>query len=167
MPRSIHGGEFQAFINNVYGTPQHMAVAAPMATQGVPRNRFRWGEFEQRAVPHRGLWPVVPVGSTQVHTFDSFQHHCDNLRASLSASRNTAALSQDEPNVIPATRMDLLDEAVRKAFYSAPPIPFKVDVQDAPGQDHEVGIDWVYDTAGRPTLLKVQIFCPAQPAGKP
>jgi hypothetical protein len=32
MPRSIHAGAFQQFINSVYGTPQDMAVAAPLAT---------------------------------------------------------------------------------------------------------------------------------------
>ena len=167
MPRSIHAGAFQKFINSVYGTPQAMAVAAPMAIQGVPRNLFRWGEFEKRAVPHRGLWPEVALPTTTINTFDSFQHHCDHLRASLSASRNADALSPDEPNTIPATRLDLLDEAVRKAFYSAPPIPFEVDVLDAPGADHEVRIDWDLDPTGRPVLLKVKILCPALPAGRP
>jgi len=165
MPRPIHSGVFQDFMRSIYSTAQGILTAAPIATQGIPRNQFTWGAFQQRVVPHRGLWPIVFTPGGTINTFDNYRYHADQLRASLTRVKNVDALSPDEPNHVPPTRLDLLDEAFRKAFYSNPPIPFVTDVVDASSSQHEVWIDWDLDTSGTPVQLRVKIACPVQPFG--
>lgn len=159
--RTIHQGSFETFNNSLYGTAAAMAVAAPLATQGTPRSQFVWGSYQKRVVPHQVLWPVVTSHSgRQVSTWDTYKRSIDLQRASLAFIPNTDPLSPDEPNHVPPTRLDLLDEAVRKAFYSNPPIPFDVNVQNASGTTHELQVDWDVDADGNPTMLHLTIFCP-------
>lgn len=161
MARAIHQGAFETFNNSLYGSAADMAVAAPMATHGTPRSQFHWGGYQKRVVPHRGLWPVVtsPSGNT-ISTWDTYKRSIDLQRASLAFVPNTDPVAPDEPNHVPSTKLDLLDEAVRKAFYSNPPIPFDVNVQNATGSTHDVGIAWDVDQNGAPTMLHLTIFCP-------
>jgi len=163
MAGLIHSGNFVQFTNSIYGTPQGMAAAAPLAIQGIPRDKFVWGEYQQRVVPHRGLWPSVVTRRAPVNTFDTWKLHSDAARAGLAASPNSDALAPDEPNTVPATKLNLLDEAVRKAFYSNPPIPIEIEVDVASGPQHEIGIDWKTDAAGKPTLLHLTMYCPCPP----
>jgi hypothetical protein len=167
--RSIHAGSFVDFNNNIYGTPEDMATAAPMATHGIPRSQFLWGCYQKRVVPHRGLWPKVPSpGGTLVNTYDTYKRVIDLQRASLAHESNTLPLSPDEPHHIPTTKLDLLDEAIRKVFYAQPPIPFKVMVQDTPGKAHDLELHWSVDAAGHPTFLDLKILCPPpQPGAAP
>lgn len=138
-----------------------MSTAAPMATDGTPRGQFIWGGYQKRVVPHKGLWPTLtsPNGST-VSTYDTYKRVIDLQRAGLAHIPNTQPLSPDEPAHIPATRLDLLDEAIRKAFYSNPPIPFEVDVQTASGPTHDIDLKWDVDAAGNPSKLYLAIYCP-------
>ena len=164
MVGSIHGGQFVPFINSVYGTAEDMAVAAQIATAGVPRSQLHFGSYEKTVVPHRGLWPQVtsPNGNV-VSTYDTYKRGVDQARASLSAAPNTDPLSPDEPTNIPRTRLDLLDEALQKAFYTSPPIPIEFDCQDGQGQVHEVKVAWDVDASGKPIKLRWTIYCPVVP----
>jgi hypothetical protein len=158
---SIHSGNFVTFTNSLYGTPEAMAVSAPIAIHRTPRSQFLWGAYQKRVVPHRGLWPVLTSSSGgTVNTFDTYKRVIDLQRASLVHLPNTHPLAPDEPHHVPPTKLDLLDEAVRKVFYSVPPIPFEVSVHVASGSAHDVELDWVVDAAGKPVLLKLRIYCP-------
>jgi hypothetical protein len=167
MPRPIHAGAYQDFMKKHYSSPHDMHAAAKITTAGVPRHQFAWGEFQKRVVPHRGSWPEVAASGGPINVFDDYDHHVAQTRAALKTVKNTDALSPDEPHHVPPTRLDLLDEAFRKAFYSTPPIPFVTDVVDAHGSQHDVNVDWDVDAAGKPTLLKVKIHCPVSHSGGP
>jgi hypothetical protein len=162
MAASTHGAVFHAFKNSVFGTPEDMAVAAPMATAGIPRHLFLFDTFLQRVVPHRGLWPVgASATGTPLSSYDVHKRNVDLLRADLTRAPNSDPVAPDEPANIPRWRIDLLDRAVQKAFYSDPPIPIETDRQDATGTLFEIAIRWDVDVAsGRPTKLYLTIFCP-------
>jgi hypothetical protein len=162
MAASTHGPVFHDFKNRIFGTPEGMAVAAPMATAGVPRDLFLFDTFLKRVVPHRGLWPVgVSAAGAPLSSYDVHKHNVDMLRADLTREPNTDPVAPDEPGNIPRWRLDLLDLAVQKAFYSDPPIPIETDRQDATGTVFSIQIRWDVDTvSGRPTKLYLTIFCP-------
>ena len=162
MARSILGPTFQAFKNSIFGTPQGMAVAAPMATAGVPRHLFLFDHSLKRVVPHRSLWPMgASARGTPVSSYDFHKHNVDLLRADLARAANSDPVAPDEPTNIPRWRLDLLDLAFQKAFYSDPPIPVETEHRDATGAQFEIQIAWDVDTASRrPTKLHLTIFCP-------
>ncbi len=163
MGDETHGGPYKSFVNSIYGTPAGMAMAAPLAIAGTPRSQFRWGGYHKRVVPHRALWPTVtsPRG-TVYNTWDVYKRGNDLLRAGLVAAPNTDPLSPDEPNVIPRTRLDLLDEAIQKAFYSNPPIPYDMDVQNSSDGSYNVRLAWDMDASGKPVMLHITIVSPPQ-----
>jgi hypothetical protein len=165
MSGFTHGAPFQAFKNSIFATPQGMAVATMIATAGVPRQLFLFDTFLKRVVPHRGLWPVaMSTGGTPVSSYDTHKHNVDLLRADLARAPNSDPVAPDEPANIPRWRLDLLDLAFQKAFYSDPPIPIETDRQDATGTLFEIQIAWDMDAAsGRPTKLYLTIFCPGTP----
>jgi hypothetical protein len=160
-----HGPAFHAFKNSIFATPEGMAVAAPMATAGVPRHLFLFDIFLQRVVPHPGLWPVaVSTGGTPVSSYDTHKHNVDMLRADLARAPNSEPVAPDEPANIPRWRLDLLDLAFQKAFYSDPPIPIESERRDATGTLFAIQIRWDVDAAsGQPTKLYLTIFCPGTP----
>jgi hypothetical protein len=162
MAVTTHGPAFSAFKNSIFATPEGMAVAAPMATAGVPRHLFLFDTFLKRVVPHIGLWPMgVSPGGTPISSYDVHKHNVDMLRADLARAPNSDPVAPDEAGNIPRWRIDLLDLAFQKAFYSDPPIPIEADRQDATGTLFEVRIAWDMDAAsGRPTKLYLTIFCP-------
>jgi hypothetical protein len=129
MALTTHGPAFQAFKNSIFGTPEGMAVAAPIATAGVPRHLFLSDIFLQRVVPHRSLWPVgVSTRGAPVSSYDAHKHNVDLLRADLARAPNFDPVAPDEPANIPRWRLDLLDLAFQKAFYSDPPSQLKPSV---------------------------------------
>jgi hypothetical protein len=162
MALTTHGPTFQAFKNSIFGTPEGMAVAAPIAIAGVPRHLFRFDIFLQRVVPHRSLWPVgVSTRGTPVSSYDVHKHNVDLLRADLTRAPNSDPVAPDEPANIPRWRLDLLDLAFQKALYSDPPIPIEAERRDATGTRFEIRIAWDVDAASRrPTKLHLTIFCP-------
>jgi hypothetical protein len=142
-----------------------MAMAAPMATAGIPRHLFLFDTFLQRVVPHRGLWPIGSSATgTPLSSYDVHKHNVDLLRADLARAPNSDPVAPDEPANIPRWRLDLLDLAFQRAFYSDPPIPIETERQDATGTLFEIQIAWDVDaTSGRPTRLYLTIFCPGMP----
>ena len=162
MAKATHGPAFMSFKNSVFGTPEGMAVAAPMATNGIPRNLFLHDTFMKRVIPHRGLWPEASLGGGRtINTYDDHKRAVDLLRADLSRAPSTDPVAPDEPNNIPRWRIDLLDEAMRKVFYSDPPIPFETERQDAKGDAFEISLTWHMDAnTNLPIKLDLIIYCP-------
>jgi hypothetical protein len=162
MAVTTHGPAFHAFKNSIFATPEGMAIAAPIATAGVPRNLFLFDIFLQRVVPHPSLWPVgVSASGTPLSSYDVHKHNVDLLRADLARAPNSDPVAPDEPANVPRWRLDLLDLAFQKAFYSDPPIPIETERRDATGTQFEIQIAWDVDTASRrPTKLHLTIFCP-------
>ena len=169
MAVTTHGPAFSAFKNSIFATPEGMAVAAPMATAGVPRHLFIFDTFLKRVVPHSGLWPMgVPPGGTPISSYDVHKHNVDMLRADLARAPNSDPVAPDEAGNIPRWRIDLLDLAFQKAFYSDPPIPVETEHRDATGAQFEIQIAWDVDSAsGRLTMLHLTIFCPGTAADEP
>jgi hypothetical protein len=87
-------------------------------------------------------------------------------RTQLSAQRNTTALSLDQADVVPLTKCDLLDAALRKCFNSDPPIPITIDVAEkqngTPDQNiHDVKLVWDYPPGSNvPSRLYFTMICP-------
>jgi hypothetical protein len=162
MAITTHGPRFQAWKNHLFATPGNMADAAPIAIAGVPRHLFLFDIFLQRVVPHRNLWPVseLPNGRL-ISSYDVHRRNVDLLRADLVRQPNSEPVAPDEPDNIPKWRVELLDLAHQKAFYSDPPIPIESERRDAIGEQFEIQIAWDVDTfGGRPIKLYLTILCP-------
>lgn len=157
---------YMDWTNSLYATPDAMAKNAPAATANVPRDQFRWGEYHKRVAPNPGDWPHVPAAAGgSVHTFTTWDNHSAQVRASLARQANRQPVSPADPTV-PPDRLGLLDEAVRTAFYSQPPIPKHIDVGTTDGPEHELELGWSQDGDGRLTRLHMLIRCPkAKAAG--
>src|SRR4051812_30839928 len=86
-------------------------------------------------------------------------------RIQLNAVPNTQPLSRDQPDVIPLTRLALLDTCMRKCFNSDPPICMQTNViqkaKDSPDPGmHDVMLEWEYEKGGDvPTLLNFTMVC--------
>jgi hypothetical protein len=87
---------------------------------------------------------------------------------------NTAALSNDQSNVVPLTKCGLLDACVRKCFNSEPPIPMTIDVQQkamtaADADQHAILLVWDYGNGNDkpPTRLNLTMVCPFAAAPNP
>jgi hypothetical protein len=175
MAITTHGPAFQAWKNFLFGTPAAMASSAAIATQGVPRELFLFDTFLKRVVPHRALWPQgeTPTGRL-VSSYDTHKRNVDRLRADLVDQPNTEAVAPDEV-AVPKYRLDLLDLAIQKCFYSEPPIPIETDRQDAKNSKFAVRLVWETDLGGfaedgrplnpamgRPLKLFLTIYCPDQ-----
>ena len=154
------GPPMLAFTNTLYSTPAAMAQSAKLATQGVKREDFQWGHYQQKVEPDRNNWPTATRAGKPINHHDEWLQHIANVRNSLAQQGNTDHLAPDETHHVPPTRMHLLDEAVRKAFYSDPPIPMTVAVDKAKGAHHHVEIAWDTDAQGNPTMLRFTVHCP-------
>lgn len=148
------------FTNDHYDTPAAMAKSAKAATHGVKREDFHWGHYQQRVQPDRDKWPNATRRGRPINHHDEWLQHITTVRNALAQQANTHPVAPDEQHHVPQTRMHLLDEAVRKAFYSDPPIPMTVSVDKAKGAHHHVEIDWDTDAQGNPVMLRFTVHCP-------
>lgn len=88
-------------------------------------------------------------------------------RVHLADQPNTTPLSKDQPDVVPLTRLALLDATIRKCFNSDPPIPIEIYADErqetvAGGKTHTVELRWDYGNGDDkpPTRLHFKMNCP-------
>jgi hypothetical protein len=165
MPRTvIFGGrvynnqQFKDHMNSYYYPLSNMqrSVEKLKGSGQIDLKTMQWGQYQPILSP-LDQWP----GNTGMQWIKSK----DEAREGLSTQANTRALSPDEPGVVPETKCDLLDAAVRKCFNSTPPIPMIIDVMEqakdsASADQHDIHLDWEYGKDRIPTLLRLTMVCP-------
>lgn len=155
-------GDFLRWANALYATRAAMARSAAVAKAGVPREKFVWGEYQKR-VCAKDEWPRFTREGKVIDTHEVWDDDVRQVRASLQKQQNKQPVTPNDPGNVPANRCDLLDEAVRIAFYSDPPIPKTVDAGRTDGPEHELELGWSQDADGRLVRLHVTVLCPPAP----
>jgi len=159
--RVFDNQQFKDHINAHYYPLQNMikSVAILKASDHIDIETLEYGQYQPILSP-RDQWPG---GSGK-----RWQREMGKARLDLATQASTAALSKDEPGVVPLTKCALLDASVRKCFNSEPPIPIKIDVKEqdknAPNADrHDILLVWEHANGDDqpPTLLLLTMVCPA------
>lgn len=152
--------EYKTFWSEYTGSPEGMkkAVAILNASPHVDLATLEWARYQPLLAP---LDKWENLGSR------FWAKETGSARLHLIEQPNNEPLSKDEPNVIPKTRLGLLDAAIRKCFNSDPPIPIDVEINEqqktsADRDTHTVKIAWVYGKGEDkpPTRFKYTMTCP-------
>ncbi|AUC98500.1 MULTISPECIES: hypothetical protein [Bradyrhizobium] len=159
--RVYNNQQFKDHINANYYPLQNMikSVAILKSSELIDIETLEYGQYQPILSP-RDKWPS---GSGKL-----WQREMGKARLDLATQPNSAALSKDQPGVVPLTKCALLDASVRKCFNSEPPIPMQIDVKEqdktAPNADrHDILLTWEHKNGDDqpPTLLLLTMVCPA------
>ena len=159
--RVYNNQQFKDYINANYYPLQNMikSVAILKSSELIDIETLEYGQYQPILSP-RDKWPS---GSGKL-----WQREMGKARLDLATQPNSAALSKDQPGVVPLTKCALLDASVRKCFNSEPPIPMQIDVKEqdkyAPNADrHDILLTWEHKNGDDqpPTLLLLTMVCPA------
>lgn len=163
--RTYNNPAFKAQMNSLYATVDAMnASIKKLRDSGqIDLATMLYGQYQPILAPQA----VFPRGDKMV-----WLREMGFARVQLSLQRNTTPLYEDERDVVPLTRCDLLDASLRKCFNSTPPIPIVIDVMEqqegSANQDiHEVKLVWEYAAGGKvPSRLNFTMICPFLLQGK-
>lgn len=152
--KTYNNPRFKAEMNCHYATVEAMkkSLAILQASNHIDVATMEFGQYQ----------PIL----AQEAVGRSWLREMGFARVQLSAQPNTAALSNDEPGIVPLTKCDLLDASVRRCFNSKPdPIPMVIDVteKNASSKDpglHDILLVWDYGADGKPTRLHLTMVCP-------
>jgi len=147
---------FLRAINALYSSEEVMQATAALfiARKGVQAlDQLTWGSYQAELMG--SSWTAAAA-----KTWDK---SVASARESLSRQRNTRHLFRGS-TISPATRLELLDEAVRHCFRNHTPIKVRVSgktAEDPNPKEHAVRIQWDYDKAtGKPVRLHLTMICP-------
>jgi len=147
---------FLRAINALYSSEKVMEATAALllARKGAQAlDQLTWGSYQTELMG--SSWSATAA--------QTWHKSVASARDSLSRQRNTRHLFRDSL-IIAATRLELLDEAVRHCFRNHTPIKVRVSgktAEDPNPKEHAVRIQWDYDKAtGKPVRLHLTMICP-------
>jgi hypothetical protein len=157
--KTYNNPTFKAEMNKHYATVDAMNVSIKKLRESgkIDLATMLYGQYQPILAPEA----VFPLGNNM-----AWLRGMGFARVQLSAQPNTRPLSDDQPDIVPLTKCDLLDACLRKCFNSDPPIPITIDVMEKQNGSsdqgiHDVKLVWDYPAGSKvPSRLHFTMICP-------